>query len=234
MMANERKAMKKQAAKYSANVMIQRILGVACFFLAANSLRDLRSVIYFSLYIIITIVTLIPMYISHAETLSERGKKQSNTKGWDKILLPIYFLLAFYGIYLVAGFGIRFEWNRLNIEWFYVGTVLYIVSCAFSSWAVISNKHFESTARIQNDREQTVITTGAYKIVRHPGYAGIVLWAIATALMFGTIAVGIVSFIIIITIWIRTYFEDRMLKSELKGYLNYSNSVKYRLIPFIW
>jgi protein-S-isoprenylcysteine O-methyltransferase Ste14 len=142
--------------------------------------------------------------------------------------------LAYYGIYIVAGLGNRLYWDRLPIECFYVGTGLYLFSCVFSVWPVIENKHFEATSRIQDNRGQTVIKTGPYKIIRHPGYAGIVLWAIASYLMFGTFPVGIVCFVVIVTIWIRTYLEDKMLKNELLGYLEYSQTVKYRLLPFIW
>jgi len=109
-----------------------------------------------------------------------------------------------------------------------------LISCVFTVWPVLENKYFEETSRIQNNREQTVIKTGPYKIIRHPGYSGIVIWAIASYLMFGTLAVGIVSFVIIVIICIRTYMEDKMLKDELTGYLEYSQTVKYRLIPFVW
>ncbi len=63
---------------------------------------------------------------------------------------------------------------------------------------------------------------------------GIVLWAVASALMFGTLAVGVVAGVIIVTISVRTYLEDMMLKIELPGYADYAKSVRYRLIPFVW
>jgi protein-S-isoprenylcysteine O-methyltransferase Ste14 len=174
------------------------------------------------------------MYSGHQELLNEREKGQANTKKWDKILMPVIVVLVFHGIYLIAGLGVRFGWSTLPVELFYAGIILYLLSCVFTVWPVMENKHFESTARIQNNREHAVVTTGPYRIVRHPGYAGIVIWAIATALMFGTLAVGIVSFIIIAAIGIRTHMEDKMLKEELTGYPEYSKTVRYRLIPFIW
>ena len=174
------------------------------------------------------------MYASHQETLNERGKKHDNTKEWDKILLPIIWLLVYFIIYFVAGMSIRFEWSRLPMGWFYAGTALYLISCVFVIWPVMVNKHFESTSRIQDNRDHRVITTGPYRIVRHPGYTGIVIWAIASAFMFGTLAVGIVSFTIIVMICVRTNLEDNMLKNELDGYVNYSKTVRYRLLPFVW
>ena len=225
---------KKGAVKYIFILLIQRIIGIGLFFIAAGGFNDIRGIVNISLYFIVSIIACTIMFSGHKETLNERGKKQNNTKNWDKILLPIYVLLGYFGIYIVAGLGSRFHWDILPIECFYVGIGLYIISCVFIVWPVIENKHFEATSRIQGNREQTVIKNGPYKIIRHPGYAGIVLWAIASYLMFGTFPVGIVSFAIIVTIWIRTYLEDKMLKYELAGYLEYSQTVKYRLLPFIW
>jgi protein-S-isoprenylcysteine O-methyltransferase Ste14 len=214
--------------------LVQRFIGIGLFFAFAGTFLDIRGNVNIALYFAVSIVACIVMLYGHKETLYERGKRQDNTKDWDKILLPIYVLLAYFGIYLVAGLGIRLYWEKLPIECFYAGIILYLFSSVFVIWPVLENKHFEATSRIQDNREQTVIKTGPYKIVRHPGYAGIVIWAIACFLMFGTLAVGIISLIIIVTIWIRTYLEDKMLKNELEGYLDYSKNTKYRLIPFIW
>jgi protein-S-isoprenylcysteine O-methyltransferase Ste14 len=225
---------KKGSIKYILLLLLQRFIGIGLFFAFAGTFYDIRGNVNMALYFTVSIVACIVMFYGHKETLYERGKKQNNTKNWDKILLPIYILLAYFGIYLVAGLGIRLHWEKLPIECFYVGIILYLFSSVFVIWPVLENKHFEATSRIQDNREQTVIKTGPYKIVRHPGYAGIVIWVIAFFLMFGTLAVGIVSLIIIVTILIRTYLEDKMLKNELEGYLDYSKNTKYRLIPFIW
>jgi protein-S-isoprenylcysteine O-methyltransferase Ste14 len=225
---------KNRAVKYILILLLQRIIGIALYFGSAGTMYDIRGIVNISLYFIVSIVACVLMLLGHQETLSERGKKQENTKKWDKIILPVFVILAYFGIYFIAGLGNRFHWNRLSIEYFYAGIILYLLSCVFTVWPVLVNKHFEETSRIQNNRDHAVISSGPYRIIRHPGYTGVVLWAIASFLMFGTIAVGIVSTIIIIIIWVRTYFEDKMLKNELPGYSEYSRKVNYRLIPFIW
>lgn len=225
---------KQGAIKYLFMLLVQRIIGIAIFILSAGTFVDFRGNVYMLLYLAVSIIACIMMYRGHQETLNERGKKQENTKSWDKLLLPIYVLLAYYGIYPIAGLGIRYQWEHLSMNWFYAGTVIYLLSSVFTIWPVLANKHFESTSRIQSDRAQSVISTGPYRIVRHPGYLGIVIWAIATAFMFGTFMVGIIATIIIAIIVIRTFLEDTMLKRELNGYIAYTNKVKYRLIPYIW
>ena len=174
------------------------------------------------------------MLSRHSKTLSERGKKHDDTPRWDKILLALYVPLAFYGIYIVAGLDVRYNGTSLDIASMITGILLFIISAIFMIWPILENEHFESTARTQQDRNQTVITTGPYRIIRHPGYASIILWAISVPLIFGSILTGMVSLIIIAVIILRTYLEDTMLQKELNGYRAYCMQVKYRLIPFLW
>lgn len=99
---------------------------------------------------------------------------------------------------------------------------------------MIVNTYFEATVRIQNDRDHKVITAGPYKMVRHPGYVGAILWIVATPLIIGSVVgfvpVGIAGLVLIV----RTWLEDKTLQSELNGYVEYAQRVKYRLFPGIW
>ena len=225
---------KKNALRHALRILLQRIVGSGIFFISAGTFYDIRGIIYISLYLITSIVSCILLLNGHQETLSAREEKRENTKKWDKIIMPLLVILMFHGIYLVAGLGIRFQWNKLPMEYFYIGIIICIFASAFTLWSVMVNKHLEPTARIQDDRSHNVISDGPYKIVRHPAYASVLVWAIAITLIFGTIAVGIVSLAIIILIISRTHLEDSMLKRELQGYMEYSKTVKYRLIPFLW
>jgi len=222
------------ANKHLIRLVCQRIIGVGLFFAAAGTVKSARGITYISLYLIASLVGIVIMYRGHKETLNAREQTRESSKGWDRILLPVIWLLVFFGMYIVVGLGIRFNWGVMSIQWFYAGIAVYLMSGVLTTWSVMENKHFEGTSRIQDDRDHAVITTGPYRIIRHPGYSGTMIWAFATFLMFGTLAVGITSFIIIVALWVRTYLEDKMLKEELRGYLEYSQRTKYRLIPFIW
>ena len=133
-----------------------------------------------------------------------------------------------------TGMDIRLEWPHINFNYMYIGLALYILSAIISTKSLLTNKYFESSSRIQTERNQTVISTGVYAIVRHPGYSSIILWALSIPLLTGAIYTLIPSAIIIILICIRTCLEDNMLKRELEGYRVYSGKVRYRLIPYIW
>jgi protein-S-isoprenylcysteine O-methyltransferase Ste14 len=99
---------------------------------------------------------------------------------------------------------------------------------------MLHNPFFESTVRLQADRNQFVINTGPYKIVRHPGYIALIAGPLALPFAVGSLLSVIPAIIMIILILIRTYLEDNTLKKELAGYDEYCKKVKYRLIPFLW
>jgi protein-S-isoprenylcysteine O-methyltransferase Ste14 len=88
--------------------------------------------------------------------------------------------------------------------------------------------------RIQTERGHKVAISGPYKYIRHPGYIGFIVMVLAIPLSLGTLYALLMSGITTILFIIRTSLEDRTLKNELDGYLEYSNKVKYKLIPFIW
>ena len=88
--------------------------------------------------------------------------------------------------------------------------------------------------RIQIERGHKVAINGPYKYIRHPSYVGFIVMVLATPLSLGTLYALLMSGITIILLIIRTSLEDKTLKNELDGYLEYSNKVKFKLIPFIW
>ena len=171
-------------------------------------------------------------YNVNKETLAERGKINTDSPKWDKIILTIYWLLTFFVIYLVAGL----EMNKADKPGiiFAMGIILQIPVTIISLKAMMVNTFLESTSRVQFDRSQIVCKEGPYKIIRHPTYLAILIWCISISMIFETKLVLIISIIIAGLIVIRTYLEDKMLKEKLKGYEEYSHEVKYRLIPLIW
>ncbi len=97
-----------------------------------------------------------------------------------------------------------------------------------------ANRFFSTFVRIQEDRGHHVVTTGPYRFVRHPGYAGAIVGSLALPLALGSLwalipaAIGSAGFAL------RTHREDRMLRDELPGYLEYSRRVRWRLLPGLW
>ena len=101
-------------------------------------------------------------------------------------------------------------------------------------WALVENRFFSSTVRIQTDRGHAVCDSGPYRIVRHPGYAGNILPLAGIVLALGSVWTLIPAMVALIIAVIRTTLEDRTLQDELPGYRDYAQRVRYRLIPGIF
>lgn len=118
------------------------------------------------------------------------------------------------------------------IQW--LGIALLLVSYTFALWAMATNRFFSGVMRIQRERRHSVVTTGPYAIVRHPGYAGSALACVATPMMLGSPWAAVPAALTVAAIIARTALEDRALQAQLTGYVAYTHRVRYRLIPGVW
>lgn len=228
------KKLEKSGFAYLTRVAFQILLGVFLFFSAAGTISYQRGWIFFTVYSITTILGVIYLSMHNPEVLNERAKERDNTEKWDKVLLKLYILLAFFIIYIVAGLDVRFNWSHLPMFYMYPALVIVILSSVLGIWSMKENANFEATSRIQRDRVQKICDTGPYNIIRHPGYLAVVIWALAIPFVFGSLYMMIPAIFICIVIVIRTYLEDKMLIEKLDGYIDYSLKTKYRLLPFVW
>ncbi|MCJ7623699.1 MAG: isoprenylcysteine carboxylmethyltransferase family protein, partial [Anaerolineaceae bacterium] len=101
-------------------------------------------------------------------------------------------------------------------------------------WSMASNTYLSSYARIQDDRDQIVITMGPYQYIRHPMYAAIIIFFFCITIFLGSWWALIPGSMIVILFIIRTALEDKMLQEELEGYQDYAQRVRYRLLPGVW
>ena len=69
--------MNKGAVIYIARLLAERFIGAILFWVGAGSF-DLRSVIFFSVYILVALVSGIIIYRKNPETLEKRGKVRYN------------------------------------------------------------------------------------------------------------------------------------------------------------
>ena len=104
----------------------------------------------------------------------------------------------------------------------------------FVLWAMASNPFFAATVRIQSERGQEVVSAGPYRLVRHPGYLGALVYNLAIPLVLGSLWTFIPALFTIALLVVRTALEDRTLQAELPGYAAYTAAVRRRLIPGLW
>ena len=121
------------------------------------------------------------------DLLVERSKVRPGTKPWDKLLVAILALVVPLLTWITAALDHRFGWTgRVPIASVAAGFVLIALGIRLTQWAIANNRFFAATVRIQTDRGQTVISSGPYAYVRHPGYAGMLAFMIGTPLVLGS------------------------------------------------
>lgn len=169
------------------------------------------------------------------ELARRRATFGEGTKRWDFVMLGL-FGLTFLATLLVAAFDVGNGWSTMEgWGWWIVGLLLFCIYTAILTWSMLVDTHFEKTVRIQTDRNHKVIDTGPYRIVRHPGYLGIIVGFILSApFLLGSWWAFVPAATSAVTLIVRTVLEDRTLRNELSGYEEYSRRVRYRLVPGIW
>jgi len=169
------------------------------------------------------------------DLLVERATRHEDTKRWDKIIIPVYFVFAL-ATFLVAGLdGGRFRWSgEIPAAVIVTAILFYLLSNLLSGWVMLTNPYSSSEARIQSERGQQVITAGPYRFIRHPMYlVAVIIWPVTPLILESWWAV-IPAVLTVLVMVIRTAFEDRMLIDELSGYAEYAQQIRFRLIPGIW
>ncbi len=206
-------------------------------FLSAGRWDWLEGWIYVGLTIGLTLISRILMARKNPDLVSERARSMSaeNVKSWDRWIMPYAAVFGPLFVFITAGLNERWGWLPDLPLWLeLLGIPVILLAVAISTWAMIVNRFFSGTVRIQTERGHHVIEAGPYRIVRHPGYLGGVLGYLAMPLILGSVWAFIPAGVGILVTGLRTHLEDNTLKQELTGYEEYTRRTRYRLIPGIW
>ncbi len=172
----------------------------------------------------------------HPDLIAERAQhmQQANIKPWDK-RLTAWLMLGGILVPLIAGLDERFGWSpAFGPPVKLLALVMILAGYVLSSYALIENRFFASTVRIQAERGHHVISSGPYRWVRHPGYAGGLLTYLAAPLLLDAPWACVPTLLVVALTIVRTALEDRTLQAELAGYRAYAGRVRYRLLPGVW
>ena len=103
-----------------------------------------------------------------------------------------------------------------------------------TTWAMLVNRFFSRAVRLQLDRGQQVVTSGPYRLVRHPGYSGGLLLLLSAGFALGS-WIAMTPILLMLPLMVRrTLIEESMLANALPGYADYVQRVRSRIVPGIW
>ena len=172
----------------------------------------------------------IVLMIRQPELLRKRldAKEQQQEQKWVVALSGLMFIAVF----VVAGLNRRFGWYMLPDWAVYIATAIFLLAYAMYAEVMRENVWLSRTVEVQEN--QQVVSSGLYGVVRHPMYAATLLLFLSMPLVLASLWSFVIMLIYIPIIALRIRNEEQVLERELKGYTEYKQRVRHKVIPFIW
>lgn len=164
-------------------------------------------------------------------SLLEKRLNAKEKEGEQQTVVKLSGLMFIIG-FVLAGLDFRFSWLILPPWVSLFGAILFLIAYAIYAEVLRENTYLSRTIEVQ--KNQRVISTGLYGIVRHPMYSATLLLFISMPIVLGSV-IALIPFVFYpLIIAKRIKNEEAVLSDGLEGYCEYKEKVKYRLIPFIW
>ncbi len=222
----DNKLLKDALIKYVCGVILVGVL----LFLPAWDMKWMNGWLLMAILFIPMFIAGIIMYKKAPDLLRSRLNARE-TKREQKDVIN-YSGIMFLAAFILAGLDHRFGWTHAPAGAVWTGTVIFLVAYCLFGEVLRENRYLSRTIEVQEDQE--VVSTGLYGVVRHPMYTATVLLFLSMPLVLGSLPSLIVMLAYIPIIVKRIRNEEQVLEGELKGYSEYKEKVKYRLIPYIW
>jgi protein-S-isoprenylcysteine O-methyltransferase Ste14 len=168
--------------------------------------------------------------------LAERMRKPgSGGESRSDMVILFALKLCFMAALFVSALDVRFSWTPRLPLWSEVcGGLLLLGGSFFMFRAFTDNTYASQLIRIQSERGQYVIDTGVYGLVRHPMYLGGSLMFVGGPLLLGSVGGLLLGLAAVGFLILRIFGEEKLLARDLRGYKEYRQKVRYRLVPHVW
>jgi len=211
-------------------------LGVLLF-LPAGRIDWWQGWAFIGIFSVCSLATGYWLAATNPELLAER--RRSPTSGGqtprDRAIMAALLVAVLAWVVVMPLDAQRFHWSPPLPIWLQVAGAALVV-LAFWSWSRVleANSFAATTIRVQQERAQTVISTGPYAVVRHPMYADALFLFVGAPLLLGSLW-GLAILVVILPILAaRALGEEAVLFDGLPGYRDYAAKVRFRLIPGVW
>lgn len=217
--------------------IVTNITGVTalliCLFLPAGTLDYWQAWVFLGVVLACSLVLGIYLLVYDRALLRRRlqiGPLAETEASQKKIVALV--MLSVMAIPVFSSFDHRFGWSRLPPCVTVLGDAVVVLS--YVIFILVFKENSYSASNIQVEKGQTVVTSGLYAHVRHPMYAGAVVMMISMPPSLGSWwGLFLIPLIIAALVW-RIRDEEQFLRKNLTGYTAYTQSVRYRLMPYIW
>ena len=208
------------------------VLGVMLFW-PAGTFNYWQAWVFIAVF---TLATIVPsMYFKRTDPAALQRRMHGGPRAETRAVQKLIIIGAFAGLFAMvvfSAFDHRFGWSRVPAAVSLLGDVMVVVGLGLSMLVIAQNSYAAATVRVEAG--QKLASRGLYALVRHPMYAANVILMLGIPLALGSYW-GLV-FIVpgVLALIFRILDEEKMLTQELAGYREYTQRVRYRLMPYVW
>lgn len=206
------------------------IVMLAMFFLPAGSFAFWQAWVYLTI-IFVSMLAFLIYFLKNDPELLER-RMRSKEKETEQRYIIGFMTVCFLFTFLLPGFDQRFGWSHVPVIMVIIADVVVLLGYGFVFLVLRENSYASRVIEVEKD--QKVISSGPYAMVRHPMYLGVAVMFLFTPLALGSYWALIPSLLMIFFLIPRIFNEEKVLERDLDGYREYMQKVRYRLIPGIW
>jgi protein-S-isoprenylcysteine O-methyltransferase Ste14 len=221
--------------KLALRFAITASLAAALILLPAGTLRFWPGWVFLGIFLGSSIAVTVYLF-RHDPRLLERRLQNSEPAREQKLFRMLWIPLWIVGLTL-PGFDYRFGWSRTFAGGVPVWLILLcqaLVLCGFAIIFRVMRANTFASSTIQVEPEQKLISTGLYRLVRHPMYSGFLLLILAAPLALGSyVALPVFALLVPVLVY-RLINEEKTLRRELAGYADYCQRTRFRLVPFVY
>ncbi|MDP2945516.1 MAG: isoprenylcysteine carboxylmethyltransferase family protein [Atribacterota bacterium] len=215
-------------------VLIRLVLAIIVlgliFFLPAGSIKFWEAWAYMGILFIPMIFVLIYLLKNDPELL-ERRMKMKEKEEPQKVFIKLS-LLVFFIAFIIPGFDYRFEWSKVLLIVIIIADLFIFIG--YLLFFLVLKENTYASRIIEVEKGQKVISTGPYAIIRHPMYVAVLMMYVLSPLALGSYWAVLAILPLPVLVIFRIKSEEKILRDKLPGYREYTQKVKYRLIPYIW
>lgn len=198
--------------------------------ISAGTFNYWQAYLYLSILMVPMAFVVVYFLKNDPKFLERRTRAKEKEK--EQLVIQIVFSLIFLSGFIIPGLDKRFGWSD-------VSSVIVIIADAviFLGYILVFSvfrQNSYASRIVEVEKDQKIITTGLYSIVRHPMYIGVIVMYVPTPLALGSYWGLIPMATIPLALMFRILNEEKVLRKDLPGYTEYCQKTRYRLIPFIW
>jgi protein-S-isoprenylcysteine O-methyltransferase Ste14 len=223
----------KTGVQATASSVFGLIVLSALVFLPAGTLNYWQAWVFIATFMVATIFPSIYIARTNPAALRRRmhGGPRAEARTIQKILITGAWL-GLLALLVISAYDHRMGWSSVPAWVCLLGDVLLATGLGIAMLVVIQNGYAAATVTVETG--QTVVSGGVYTFVRHPMYVGNMIMMVGVPLALGSywglvfVVPGVVALVL------RILDEEKLLTHELAGYREYTQRVRYRLVPYVW